>query len=137
MLSAKAGTMITISTLVGFGGDAILQLLTNIGMGTNTGWGLNEYFSQHGRVEATFIAGGMMGLFYIIYAITGLPFKIQYLAAYGVLLDILFRVFNIFPSLKGYYDYFNYFWSAIWGAIPMVIPVILYKILIDHEYKLW
>lgn len=129
MISKEACLLITISTLVGFVGDATLQLGSKLGMGTSSGWGLKEYFKQHGCAESLFIAGGMMGLFYIIYTSTGLPFKIQYMIIYGIILDLIFRLTGIFSSLKGYYKYFNYFWSAVWGAIPMVIPLLIWKII--------
>ena len=58
--------LLTISCFTGFGGDAMLQYLTQF-MGGESGWGLKEYFEQHGSMEALFIAGGMMTLFYILY----------------------------------------------------------------------
>jgi hypothetical protein len=33
----------------------------------------------------------------------------------------------LFPSLKGYYNNLNYFWSGFWGAIPMIIPLFIYN----------
>ncbi len=98
-------------------------------MGGKTGWGLREYFKQHGSVESLFIAGGMMTLFYIIYLILlGLPPLWYYLAIYGILLDLFFRETMIFPSLQGYYDHLNYFWSAFWGAVPMILPLGIMKL---------
>jgi hypothetical protein len=116
-----------IATLVGFFGDAILQFMVRMGMGGSTGWGLKPYFKQHGSTEALFTAAGMMALFFVLYVATGLPLKLQYLAVYGILLDLLFREANLFPSLKGYYQSLNYFWSAVWGAIPMMIPLLIMK----------
>lgn len=136
MLSIEAGNLIAISTIVGFVGDMTLQVLSKRG----SGWGLKPYFIQHGSAESTFIAGGMLGLFYIIYgvlnALIGLPFNIITMAIYGVLLDLLFRLTGIFPSLKGYYANLNYFWSAVWGALPMMIPVIIYQ-LATNSFKVW
>jgi len=115
--------LIIIACLAGFIGDYILQILITF-MGGKTGWGLREYFKQHGSVESLFIAGGMMTLFYIIYLILlGLPPLWYYLAIYGILLDLFFRETMIFPSLQGYYDHLNYFWSAFWGAVPMILPL--------------
>jgi cobalamin biosynthesis protein CobD/CbiB len=92
-------------------------------MGGETGWGLKEYFRQHGKAESLFIAGGMMTLFYIIYfVILGLPLNWFYLAIYGVVLDWIFRAAMLFPSLKGYYNHLNYFWSGFWGGTPMLMP---------------
>jgi len=135
MITKQAGRLIAIATIVGFVGDIILQIGTHVGLGGTGGWGLNEYFIQHGRVESTFIAGGMLALFYLLYALTGLPFNIFTMIIWGIILDLMFRVFNIFPSLKGYYNHLNYFWSAVWGAIPMVIPLVLYK-LMDKSFVL-
>jgi|AntAceMinimDraft_11_1070367.scaffolds.fasta_scaffold02230_5 hypothetical protein len=120
--------LLSIAIITGFGGDALLQVMTHYGLGTESGWGLNSYFSQHGRIESTFIAGGMLGLFFVLYYITGLEFTVLNMLIYGILLDLVFRVFGIFPSLQGYYEHLNYFWSAVWGAIPMILPLIIYKI---------
>ena len=111
--------LVSIAFLVGFFGDLLLQLLVKLGLGN---WGLQDYFLQHGSIESMCIAGGMLALFYIIY-----PFKptLLGLAGYGVILDLIFRIFMIFPSLKGYYLSLNYFWSAFWGIIPMIIPFII------------
>ena len=119
--------------LTGFLGDAGLQFLVKgvkgvkgglPPLGGTTGWGLKEYFAQHGSAESLFIAGGMLSLFYLVYLVV-LPPNPVYLAVYGVLLDLVFREFALFPSLTGYYRHLNYFWSAFWGAVPMVIPYYL------------
>lgn len=124
-----------LSFIVGFIGDALLQIGSiRLGMGGPTGWGLKGYFKQHGHAESMCIAGGMMIFFYIVYALfssilpDALPFDLLHLAIYGVLLDLLFRKTMVFPSLKGYYQYFNYFWSAVWGAIPLMLPLIVYQL---------
>ncbi len=134
MKSEITARLLTISCLTGFFGDAILQLLTRF-MGGETGWGLKTYFHQHGYAESLFIAGGMMTLFYIIYLIIfGLPPVWYLLALYGIILDLIFRVTMIFPSLKEYYIQLNYFWSAFWGAVPMIMPLgIMYGINIFHN----
>ena len=120
--------IITIATMTGFFGDLSLQFLSRYG----TGWGLRPYFQQHGPAEALCIASGMMALFYILYVdVLKLPPNIYYLALYGVILDLLFRKFRIFPSLDGYYRHLNYFWSAVWGIIPMIIPYLIYKYLFN------
>jgi len=117
--------LIVIACLTGFIGDATLQFLSKY----TGGWGLNPYFKQHGKVESLFIAGGMLSLFFIIYDFTRLPVTWYYLGIYGMLLDLLFRKTMLFPSLKGYYNYLNYLQSAIWGAIPMIIPVLIMKLI--------
>jgi len=115
--------------MTGFAGDAALQVMfEQFKMGGPTGWGLKDYFEQHGRVESVFIAGGMMSLFFVVYVyILKLPLEYKYLAMYGIVLDYIFRKLMLFPSLEGYYEYFSYGGSALWGAIPAVIPLMLYK----------
>lgn len=120
--------LLVLACFVGFVGDACLQILVGNGFGGKTGWGLKEYFQQHGRAEALTIAAGMMTIFYAIYIISGVPVKWYYLVIYGVVLDLIFRVTMVYPSLKGYYKHLNYFWSAVWGAIPMLLPFWLYSI---------
>lgn len=135
MTSREKLILISYSCIIGFLGDAGLQFLTKImNMGGKTGWGLNPYFKQHGTVESLFIAGGMMAIFYIIYFfIFNLPVSYYYLALYGVILDYIFRVTMLFPSLVGYYNHLNYFWSAFWGAIPMILPLLAMNVI---NYKL-
>ena len=116
--------LIAFACLSGFFGDALLQILTKY-MGGPTGWGLKEYFRQHGVAESMFVAAGMLTLFYVIYLfVLRLPVKWQYLALFGIILDYVFRKTMVFPSLKGYYQQLNYFWSAVWGAIPMILPLV-------------
>jgi hypothetical protein len=122
-------SLIGAACLTGFIGDALLQLLSKYpAISGPTAWGLNPYFEQHGSVESLFIAGGMMTLFYVIY-IDLLNLNVNYinLIIYGIVLDYIFRVTMLFPSLKMYYEHLNYFWSAFWGAIPMILPLIVYN----------
>ena len=126
--------LLAISCLTGFAGDAVLQYLSTFTyLSGKTGWGLKEYFRQHGKAESLFIAGGMMTLFYVIYfVILCLPLNLFYLAISGVIIDWIFRVTMLFPSLKGYYNHLNYFWSAtVGGALPMVMP---YGIMLLIDY---
>ena len=125
--------IITIAFLTGFFGDILLQTGAKLGMGGSTGWGLNKYFSQHGKGESVCIAGGMMTLFYILIWPFIEHLQPQYiiliLAVYGIILDFLFRKLMIFSSLEGYYEYFNYFWSAVWGLIPLIVPYLIYALI--------
>jgi hypothetical protein len=93
----------------------------------NFDYGLKEYFKQHGPEESVFIAGGMMTFFYILYSFTGLPLKWQYLAVYGVMLDMLFRKYMIFESLKGYYAALSPTATCFWQAFSMVLPLLFLK----------
>ena len=123
-----AAKLISIACITGFVGDVGLQLLTKI-MGGPSGWGLRPYFQQHGAAESLFIAGGMMTIFYVIYLyVLGLTPNLYYLAIYGIILDYIFRKTMLFPSLQGYYNNLNYFWSAFWGAIPMILPLVISEI---------
>lgn len=120
--------LISIACLTGFVGDATLQFLTQF-MGGPTGWGLKPYFKLHGKAESLFIAAGMMSLFYVIYIyIIRLPITLFNLAIYGIVLDFIFRKMRLFPSLDGYYKSLNYFWSAFWGALPLMMPLIIVNI---------
>jgi hypothetical protein len=124
----RKGRLVMISILTGFFGDAFLQILARQGIGKCGSWGLKPYFKQHGTAESLFIAGGMMGLFYTLYAITGLPFEIHWLSLYAVLIDFLFRYTRLFPSLDKYYQCQS-IWrtTTIGGIVPMLIPFIIYK----------
>lgn len=125
--------IISIATVTGFVGDASLQIATkHLKMGGNTGWGLNEYFRQHGASESLFIAGGMLAIFYAFYVyilveLLKVPNTALSVIIYAIILDLIFRKFRIFPSLDGYYNHLNYFWSAVWAIIPMLIPYFLHK----------
>jgi len=119
--------MLVIACLTGFVGDALLQIGVNQGLGGPTGWGLKPYFKQHGSGESLFIAGGMMTLFYIIFSYVA-PYTYLNLAIFGIIIDFIFRKTMIFSSLQGYYEYFNYFWSAFWMAIPMMLPFFISKL---------
>jgi hypothetical protein len=119
--------LLEIAFYVGFIGDALLQIFTKMGLGGQTGAGLNGYFLNHGSIESLFIAGGMMVLFYSLFMLTKLPMNYLNIAIYGVLLDLVFRIFMIFPSLKGYYSYLNYFWSGFWQVFSMLLPLLIYN----------
>ena len=119
--------IIAIACIVGFIGDFLLQVGSKLGLGGPTGWGLKEYFSQHGHTESLFIAGGMMTLFYIIFSYVA-SYTYLNLAIFGIIIDFIFRKTMIFSSLQGYYEYFNYFWSAFWMAIPMMLPFFISKL---------
>jgi hypothetical protein len=121
--------LVSISCITGFLGDASLQILSKF-MGGSTGWGLKAYFKQHGSPESLFIAGGMMALFYVIYlSIFNFPAVWYYLAIYGIVLDLLFRKLRIFPSLDGYYKALTYTESAFWGAVPLMMPLLISQLL--------
>ena len=125
--------IISIATVTGFVGDASLQIATkHLKMGGPTGWGLTEYFKQHGASESLFIAGGMLAIFYAFYVyilveLLKVPNTVLSVIIYAIILDLIFRKFRVFPSLDGYYNHLNYFWSAVWAIIPMLIPYFLYK----------
>jgi preprotein translocase subunit SecG len=125
--------LVATAAVVGLVGDATLQVLVANGFGGSSGWGLKSYFEQHGRAEAMCVAAGMMAIFFVIYLVLKLPLTIPALALYGVLLDLIFRVTRLFPSLDGYYAHLNYFESAIWGAIPMILPLLVAKKLFPNE----
>jgi hypothetical protein len=121
-----ACSLILTAGAVGIAGDALLQLA--VGPLRLGNWGLVPYFAQHGRAESMTIAGGMMALFYALYALAGLPWTYACLALYGILLDLLFRWTRIYPSLDPYYRHLGYAASAFWGAIPMMLPLLFHRI---------
>jgi hypothetical protein len=118
--------LVAIAALTGFVGDGLLQIIART---TPYEWGLRGYFDQHGSAEALFIAAGMLAMFFtILLAFPFIPVNFLTLAVYGALLDILFRLTGIFPSLDGYYRSLNPVESIIWGAIPMMLPLLFAKI---------
>jgi hypothetical protein len=105
---------------VGFIGYLILQLMVS----DKLDWGLREYFKQHGKIESMFIAGGLLTFFYIVIIQLKIPMTYTNLAIYGIIMDLLFRKLNIFPSLSVYYQTHNYFQTGVLGgAIPMMLPL--------------
>lgn len=119
--------LIVAAALTGCLGDALLQWLSPV-LHKDEAWGLRSYFEQHGKAESLCIATGMMALFYMVYfLILNGSAQWVYLAVYGVVLDYLFRKTMVFPSLKDYYHQLSYAESALWGAIPMVLPLVVAK----------
>lgn len=119
--------LLVIATLTGFIGDILLQLMVKNNIAE---WGLSGYFKQHGKAESTIIGAGIMAFFYALYALSGLPFKIQYMVVYGLIIDLLFRHLHIFPSLDMYYKKVGYFGTVVIGAIiPLIIPLLILKAL--------
>lgn len=128
--------IIIIAVISGFVGDFLLQLMVNNKFLGADRWGLDPYFAQHGGAEASFIAGGIMGGFYSLYALTGLPFRLQYMAIYGLIIDLIYRHARIFPSLDKYYENTGYFGTVVIGAVvPLCIPLLILK-LIDRNVRI-
>lgn len=122
--------LITISSIVGLVLDFFLQLSTRyFNLGGKNGFGLKSYFLYHGTFESLCIASGMMVITFIIY-LYFLPFNVNYLnlAIYGILIDFIFRQTMIFKDLISYYKQFNYFWTALFSAITMMIPYMIYNL---------
>lgn len=125
-----SSSLVAWAAITGALGDAALQVIVK---NSDRDWGLKEYFALHGTGEAICVAAGMMALFFVIWVgilapvLRVAPDNIVAVAVYGVILDLLFRKFRIFPSLDGYYASLNYFWSGFWAALPMIIPVVLSK----------
>ena len=120
-------TITSIALLVGFFGDALIQLIVRfVPISVRGNWGLIEYFAKHGSIESMCIAGGLMAVLYIIYLdVLRLPLNYLFLALFGVVADLAFRWFRIFPTLDDYYAHLNYFWTAFWGAFPMILPLFI------------
>lgn len=109
----------TVAFFVGALGDGFLQLFNKTIFPDIAG--LDGYFKKHGSLEAMTIAGGMMFFFAIVYKTFKLPNIIWVVALYGIVWDLIFRLGRLYPSLDGYYKKMNYFHSALWGAIPMLM----------------
>jgi uncharacterized membrane protein len=126
-LTDQAKKLIVISIFAGFIGDGIWQVIAKLGYSP----ALVEYFRHQGSVEAMFTAAGIMGILYTLYALTGLPFKIQYLAAYGIIIDLIARYTGIMPSLKTHYKILkNPVETALLaGAVPFILPLLVLKVL--------
>jgi len=122
--------LIPIAFIVGFIGDLLLQVMTQtLRMGGKTGWGLLQYFKLHGRWESATIAGGMLCAFYMAFMVSHFKLTFLNMSIYGVVLDLAFRRFTIYPSLLGYYNNMSYIWSAVWGAIPMMLPLFVWNLI--------
>jgi hypothetical protein len=67
-------------------------------------------------------------LFYGAYIALKLPLNYTSMAIYAIILDLLWRQFNIFPSLDGYYKRFGYIQSALWEVIAMWLPLFFYRL---------
>lgn len=110
-------------TYTGFIGDAVLQLVANY---RGDLAGLNAYFKQHGRIESLFIATGIMALCGIIWITFAGQLWNSFIAIaiYGFVLDVIWRQFNLFPSLNStLYAQTTQIESGIWGSISIVIPL--------------
>ena len=118
--------LVSLSFLVGFVGDAVLQFAVNK-LGFDMG--LKVYFKQHGKAESLFIAGGIVALSYIIYLLVlNLPLTYLNLFIYGFIIDLIFRYTHIFPSLdESYYKYPVLQTAIIGGSIPAMLPYFIYK----------
>ena len=126
-MQTKCG-LILIAFIVGFIGDLALQVMTQtLRMGGKTGWGLLQYFKLHGRWESATIAGGMLCAFYMTFMMFNFKLTFLNMSIYGIIIDFAFRSLRIYPSLVGYYNNMSYLWSAVWGAIPMMLPLFVWK----------
>jgi hypothetical protein len=116
-----------ITFIVGIFGDFLLQIIVRYHPNGDFA-GLKSYFTQHGIFESLIIAGGMLYLFMIILDLLKIKKTYINLGIYGGILDILFRYLRIFPSLDGYYKALTVYQSILWGAIPMMLPLLSYKL---------
>lgn len=119
-------TIIFQSFLIGVAGDTILQLLAYTMPDNQRPFGnikdLEPYFKQHGIFESVLIAGGIMLLSTWTFFALQLPYTYPVLFIYGGVLDIIWRQFNLMPSLTTtYYKSMTPLYSVIWGGIPMVM----------------
>lgn len=113
--------------LFGAFGDVVLQGLYSMDhpyFGSDP-WGLEEYFKQHGRMESVLIAGGLTSGFHWsankLLSPTLWPLGPLTYAAYGAVVDVLFRTFMPMPSLKNYYQKLPWWMSIFWAAFPAYV----------------
>jgi len=107
---------------VGFSGDLALQVLVRLNLLDS---GLAGYFVRHGPFESACIAAGLMYIAAWVYVHQAgdEPREIGRPFVFGCVLDILFRLFRLMPTLDGYYAALTPFVSMVWGGIPMVMAV--------------
>lgn len=110
--------------IIGMIGDFILQIIVKYHPNGDFA-GLKSYFQQHGSFESMFIAGGMLYFFSFLLDVFGIEKNIINLSIYATILDVLFRIFRLFPSLDGYYHALNPFLSIIWSIIPLNLPLFI------------
>lgn len=123
-------SLVISACFVGLFGDLLMQILGRY-VPYYKKCCLSEYFKQHGVAESLFIAMGLMSFIYIFYIyVLKFPLKWYYLALYGIVLDLIFRVARVFPSLDQFYDNHGYIFTAILGgAVPILIPFVFVKLL--------
>ncbi len=110
--------------IIGMIGDLLLQIIVKIHPNGDFA-GLKSYFKHHGSFESLFIAGGMLYFFSMLLDFFGIQKNILNLSIYATILDLLFRIFRLFPSLDGYYTALNPVLSIIWAIIPMNLPLFI------------
>jgi len=106
--------------LIGFIGDGILQTIVKNSKESNK-WGLKTYFETHKSLESLFIASSMMYGFGALYQYIDPKLNSFGLITYGAGLDVLFRNFNLMPTLTDYYKYNSSFVTMFWGFAPFLM----------------
>ena len=114
--------LLTKSFFIGFFGDLILQLIVKLR--GNFG-GLRDYFKLHGVFESMMIGAGIMFILTFIYTQLKLPMKFIPLFIFGGVADIIWRQFNLMPTLKNtYYKRLNPYQTFFWGGFSNVLLLV-------------
>jgi hypothetical protein len=113
--------ILTKSFFIGLIGDLILQIMVKLR--GNFG-GLRDYFKLHGIFESMMIGAGIMFVLIFIYTELKLPMKFVPMFIFGGVADIIWRQFNLMPTLKDtYYKRLNPFQTFFWGGFSNVLPL--------------
>lgn len=112
--------------IIGLLGDLTLQLIVKNSEDINK-FGLKTYFEKHGSIESLFIAMGMTSSFTLLYEYIDPKWLPILMIIYSASLDILFRKYNIFQSLKEYYEIEPYYYTILWAIIPLFMIKYLSK----------
>jgi hypothetical protein len=114
----------------GFGFDLILNILVH----TPNFWdvGLYNYFNIHHTLEAMCIAGGLMliCMWGILTLWGGDPNRsgtVGFIFLIGMIIDVIFRVFHIMPTLNEMYIKLGPITSMLWAGGPLAASFLATK----------
>jgi hypothetical protein len=120
----------------GFGFDLLLNILVR----THGFWdvGLLEYFNIHNTLEAMCIAGGLMliCMWAILTLWGGDPNRdgtTEFIFVAGMMIDVIFRLFHIMPSLDEMYTKLSPITSMLWAGGPLAASFLVTKYYISVQ----
>lgn len=119
--------LVLIAWLVGFFGDLAVQAANRLNVIGFSGVGLTTYFGIHGSVESAFIAAGMVAGFYAVWIGIGAPLRWEFILLAALLLDLIWNLGNIFPSLTEYYKEPLIPRTLLGVVIPFLLPLFIWQ----------